>query len=82
MGKRGRPCRISGSQRNALVAIVEANPTATLAEIQRELKRRTGIEAHGQTIQKALKGAGIQRQVGGDALCANVGETVPPVKLL
>jgi len=66
MGKRGRPCRISDEQRSALVAIVEANPTATLAEIRRELERQTGIEAHGQTIQKALKEAGIQRQVGGD----------------
>ena len=72
MGKRGRPCKIADEQRSALVAIVEANPTATLAEIQGELTRQTGIEAHGQTIQKALKEAGIQRQVGGDGLCVEV----------
>jgi len=78
MGKRGRPCRISDEQRSALVAIVEANPTATLAEIRRELERQTGIEAHGQTIQKALKEAGIQRQVGGDGLCVEVAGSEAP----
>jgi len=78
MGKRGRPCRISGEQRRALVAIVEANPTATLAEIQGELERQTGIEAHGQTIQKALKEVGIQRQVGGDGVCVEVAASEGP----
>jgi transposase len=78
MGKRGRPRRISGEQRRALVAIVVANPTATLAEIQGELKRQTGIEAHGQTIQKALKEAGIQHQVGGDGLCVEVAASEVP----
>jgi len=47
MAKRGRPCSVSGEQRRALVAIVVGNPTTTLAEIQGQLKRQTGIEAHG-----------------------------------
>ena len=65
MANRGRPPKILEEQRNALLEIVESNPSATMAEIQRELKRRTGTQAHGQTIEKALRQAGIERRHGG-----------------
>lgn len=65
MARRGRPQRISGSTLETLTAIVKDNPTATLAEIRSELTWRTGVEAHPQTIQKALKGVGIERVLDG-----------------
>ena len=61
MARRGRPQRISGPTLEALTEIVKGNPTATLAEIRGELARRTGVEAHPQTLQKALNKAGIER---------------------
>lgn len=61
MAKGGRPPRLGETERLELVRIVEADPTATLAEIQRELKRRTGVQAHTQTLRKGLEEAGMAR---------------------
>jgi transposase len=52
MAQRRRPPRITEELRAVLVEIVQANPTATLEEVQRALDGRTGIKAHAQTIQK------------------------------
>jgi transposase len=41
--------------------MVSEMPTATLGELQRELKRRTRVEVHVQTIHKALAFCGIER---------------------
>jgi hypothetical protein len=43
------------------IAIVEANRTATLKEIQLELERRTGLRAHEQTLMSALQNVGWLR---------------------
>jgi len=68
MARRGRPPKISEQVARELVWIVEGNRTATLEEIRRELKRRTGVDAHVQTLQKALKEAGIERAVDGSGV--------------
>lgn len=65
MADRGRPRKIQAEHISALLAIVETNPGATMAEIQRELERRTGIEAHTQTIARALRDAGLERRPPG-----------------
>jgi transposase len=68
MAKRGRPFKLGPGQVAVVAGIVEANPTATLEEIQAELARRTGVEAHGQTIQKILREAGIERRMDGSGV--------------
>jgi len=65
MAKQGRPPKLSDEHVAVLQAIVEADPTATMEEIQRELERRSGVRAHGQTIEKGLRSAGIERRTGG-----------------
>jgi transposase len=68
MAKRGRPRKIQSEHRGALVAIVEAHPTATLEEIQAELARRTGLQAHRRTILAALREAGLERNQDGSGV--------------
>lgn len=68
MGQKGRPQKLSDTERAELVALVIANPTATLGELQRELSRRTGTEAHEATITKALHAAGFERSHDGSAV--------------
>jgi len=70
MGKRGRPAKLSAADRRELVAIVEAQPTATLEEIRQELARRTGVTAHKQTIEKALRAGGFQRKRSGASVAS------------
>ena len=65
MAKQGRPPKLADEHVTTLKAIVEANPTATMEEIQRELERRSGVRAHGRTIEKGLRSAGIERRTGG-----------------
>jgi len=48
--------------------IVTDRPSCTLAEIGRELVRRTGTEVHEATIRKALREAGITRRRGEDGV--------------
>lgn len=59
MVKPGRPVEIQSEHRAVLMAIVAANPGATLDELRTELERRTGLRARGQTIRKTLREAGI-----------------------
>jgi transposase len=61
MSKKGRPAKIQGEHGTVLAAIVASDPTATLDELRTELKRRTGIDAHEQTIVSALRRLGIKR---------------------
>jgi transposase len=61
MVRQGRPPKIQGEHRAVLAAIVASTPTATLGEIGRELQRRTGIQAHAQTIVSTLRSLGIER---------------------
>ena len=61
MAGRGRPPRLGEDELSELKRIVENDPTATLAEIQYELERRTGVQAHEQTLLKGLAQAGIER---------------------
>lgn len=72
MAQRGRPRRVADEQRAVLVEIVQANPTATLEEIQSALERRTGVKAHAQTIQKSLREAGIERNLDGSSVRVEV----------
>jgi transposase len=64
MAAGGRPPKIGEEHWEILRAIVAARPTATLAEIAAELKRRVGIDAHAATIRKTLREAGIGRVRG------------------
>lgn len=78
MAKQGRPPKLSGEDIATLKAIVEANPTATMDEIRVELERRTGTSAHGQTIEKALSTAGIERRMDGAGVRVETNEEAEP----
>lgn len=64
MAGKGRPKKIGDRERQVLVEIVGANPTATLEEIRQELQRRTGLRVCQDTIRKALRAAGVERTCG------------------
>jgi len=68
MARRGRAQKISDEAAQELVRIVEGNRTATLEEIRCELKQRMGVDAHPQTLQKALKDAGVERVLDGSGV--------------
>ena len=68
MSKGGRPSKLQAEHRAELVCIVEGDPTATMAEVQSELSRRTGMEAHAQTIERALEAAGFIRSREGSGV--------------
>jgi len=78
MAKRGRPPKLSAEHRATLIEIVESDPTATMAEIQQELARRSGVKAHEQTIQKALWEAGYERKGASASVQVEVSEPVEP----
>lgn len=78
MPRRGRPSKLTEAHRMELKGIVAANPTATLAALQSELQRRTGVNAHAQTIQKALQEAGIERLRGGEGVRVVTGDKGTP----
>ncbi len=61
MAKVGRPLKISGEHRAVLVELVQADPTATVEELQVALERRAGVTAGGRAIRRALHEAGIER---------------------
>jgi transposase len=61
MSKTGRPPKISPQHRELLVRLTQANPTATLRELQAALERETGVRAHEVTISKSLREAGVRR---------------------
>ncbi len=69
---RGRPPKISEEHRAVLVSLVEADPTATMEELQSALARRVGVEAHVATIAKSLKEAGVKRSSGGSGVRVEV----------
>jgi len=77
MAQRGRPPRITEEHRAVLVEIVQANPTATLEEVQSALQGRTGVKAHVQTIQKSLREAGIERSLDGSSVRVEVATERP-----
>lgn len=68
MPKRGRPEKLNAEHRATLSAIVEADRTATLEEIAEELCRRTGVQAHPQTLLAALREAGWERSRDGSTI--------------
>lgn len=76
MAKRGRPPKLNTEHRALLVAIVESNPTATMAEIQQELARRSGIKANRQTIDKGLREAGFERKATSESVQVEASEAV------
>jgi transposase len=61
MVKTGRPEKIRAEAVEQLLAIVQSDPTATLEEIRIELRRRSQIDAHEQTIAATLRRQGIMR---------------------
>ena len=65
MAKLGRPPRLSEAQRAILVKRVEAQPLATMDELRHALEVATGIRVHGQTLEKYLRQAGIERRRDG-----------------
>lgn len=77
MAQRGRPPRITEEHRAVLVEIVQANPMATLEEVQSALQGRTGVKAHVQTIQKSLREAGIERSLDGSSVRVEVATERP-----
>ena len=74
MSKPGRPPKLDASHREALSAIVEANPTATLEEVGQEFVRRTGMKVNRKTLMKALEAAGWERSRDGSAVRVDVSE--------
>ena len=68
MRRRGRPCRLTAEHQEHLKSIVADNPTITLEDLRSELQRRTGLEAHVQTIKKWLDAAGIKRTRGSESV--------------
>ncbi len=78
MTRRGRPNRLTEADRRELRTIVDSNPTATWDVLRSELQGRTGVKVHVQTIQKALREAGIERVRGGDGVQVVAGEKGAP----
>lgn len=64
MAKRGRPFKVRAEHVAVLRAIVTERPMATLQEVVAEFARRTGVNAHGDTVRAALREAGVERQRG------------------
>lgn len=62
MARQGRPPKFSDEHRALLVSIVEANPLASMDELRAAVERSTGIKVHGQTLEKHLLAAGIERR--------------------
>lgn len=62
MARLGRPPRLSAEHRAVLESLVQANPMVTTDELRSALERVTGIKVHGQTLQKCLRAAGIERR--------------------
>lgn len=65
MAKLGRPPRLSEAQRAILVERVQAQPLATTDALRHALEVATGIRVHGQTLEKYLRQAGIERRRDG-----------------
>ena len=59
---RGRPYRLTEEYQAHLKSIVADHPVLTLEELRNELQRRTGLEAHVQTIKKSLDAARVSRE--------------------
>lgn len=78
MGKIGRPQKLRAEHRAELILVVEGNPTATMSEVQAELARRTGIDAHTQTIERALTAAGWVRRWDGSGVNVETKEAGTP----
>lgn len=62
MVRQGRPPKFSDEHRALLARIVEANPLASMDELRAAVERSTGIKVHGQTLEKHLLAAGIERR--------------------
>jgi len=65
MAKKGRPPKITDEHRAVLVSIVQAAPMATIEELCAAFERQTGLKVHGQTLEKYLRIAGIERRLKG-----------------
>ncbi len=78
MTKRGRPSKLTTEHLAVLVEIVKSDPTATLGEIQQELARRSGVNAHENTIQKALRESGFERKEASESVQVEVSDSVAP----
>lgn len=68
MTRQGRPPKVSEAHRAMLMSIVQAKPLATIEEIRRAFELGTGIQIHGQTLQKHLRMFGIERHRHGTNL--------------
>lgn len=60
----GRPKKVDEAGHQVLREIVEAQPMATVNEIRLQFEARTGITVHRATLSKALKAAGLKREIG------------------
>ena len=60
----GRPKKVGPEYHPILREIVTAKPFASMPEIVAEFVRRTGVEAHRDTMSRALTEAGIRRDYG------------------
>lgn len=61
MANRGRPKKIRSQHHATLRAIVADKPLATINELAQAFECQTGIAVHYDTLNKALKDAGITR---------------------
>ncbi len=60
-GKAGRKPALDAQHVEVLKAITTEQPRSSLAEVTRELERRTGVAVCTVTVRKALKQAGVER---------------------
>ena len=72
MAKMGRPPKITGEQRAVLVGIVQSAPMSTTEELRAAFERETGLKVHGQTLEKHLRTAGIERRLHGSGVKVEV----------
>lgn len=59
----GRPPAIQGEDLEELLEVVKEMPVCTLAELNAEFRRRSGVEVRDETIRRTLKRAGYSRVV-------------------
>jgi len=68
MARPGRPPLLSQTQRAILAKLVEEGPVASMDELRSAFETATGIRAHGQTLEKYLRLAGVERRRDGASI--------------
>ena len=62
MPRTGRPEKLTADHLALATALIESNPSITLAELTRVFCEQSKLTVHSATLQKALKRHGIERR--------------------